>query len=68
MPLSSVEEIKVAIARLSDEDVARVREWVASYADRLWDEKIKRDERAERLDTVIDQALHEHRTLRTRPL
>lgn len=68
MPLSSVEEITAAIAQLSAEDVARVREWVAAHADRLWDEQIERDERSGRLDHLIDQALHEHRTGRTRPL
>jgi hypothetical protein len=66
--MSSVEEITAAIEQLSTEDVARVRAWLAEFAERLWDEEIERDERAGRLDALIDKALEEHRAGRTRPL
>jgi hypothetical protein len=66
--MSTVEEITAAIEQLSTEDVARVRAWLAEYAERLWDEQIERDERAGRLDALIDKALEEHRAGRTRPL
>ena len=66
--MSTVEEITAAIERLSADDVDRVRVWLAEFAERLWDEQVERDERAGRLDTLIDKALEEHRAGRTRPL
>ena len=66
--MSTVEEITAAIERLPADQVARVRAWLAEYAERLWDEQIKRDERDGRLDALIDRALEEHRAGRTRPL
>ncbi len=66
--MSTVEEITTAIERLSPDDVARVHAWLAEFAERLWDDQIERDERTGRLNVLIDKALEEHRTGRTRPL
>ena len=66
--MSTVEEITAAIERLPADQVARVRAWLAEYAERLWDEQIERDEQDGRLDALIDRALEEHRAGRTRPL
>jgi hypothetical protein len=66
--MSTVEESTAAIERLPASDVARVRAWLVEYAERLWDEQIERDERAGRLDALIDRALEEHSAGRTRPL
>ena len=66
--MSTVEEITAAIERLPADQVARVRAWLADYAERRWDEQIEQDERAGRLDALIDRALEEHRAGRTRPL
>ena len=52
-PMSTVEEITAAI---EESPVARVRDWLAEFAERLWDEEIERDERAGRLDALIDKA------------
>jgi hypothetical protein len=68
MPMSTVEEITAAIERLPADQVVRVRTWLVEYAERLWDDQIERDERAGRLDTLIDRALEAHRAGRTRPL
>ncbi len=67
-PMSTVEEITAAIEQLSADDVARIRAWLAEFAERLWDEQIERDERVGRLDALIDKAMEEHRAGRTRPL
>ncbi|HEY2412659.1 MAG TPA: hypothetical protein VGI40_10475 [Pirellulaceae bacterium] len=66
--MSTVEEITAAIRQLPKDDVARVQEWLQDFAERLWDEQIERDEKAGRLDALIDKALEEHRAGRTRPL
>ena len=66
--MSTVEEITDAIQRLPADQVVRVRAWLADYAERLWDEQVEKDERAGRLDHLIDRAIKEHRHGRTRPL
>lgn len=66
--MSTVEEITAAIERLPADQVGRIRAWLAEYTERKWDEQIERDERAGRLDALIDRALEEHRAGRTRPL
>ena len=66
--MSTIEEITAAIEQLPADQVVRVRDWLADYAERLWDEQIKQDERAGRLDILIDRALEEHRAGRSRPL
>lgn len=66
--MSTVEEIIDAIQRLPADQVVRVRAWLADYAERLWDEQIEQDERAGRLEHLIDRAIQEHRAGRTRPL
>lgn len=66
--MSTVDEITAAIERLSTDEVARVQAWLAEFAERLWDERIERDERAGRLDALIDKALEDHRAGRTRLL
>jgi hypothetical protein len=66
--MSTVEEITAAIEQLPADEVSRLRAWLADYSERLWDEQIERDERAGRLDALIDRALEEHRAGRTRPL
>jgi hypothetical protein len=66
--VSTVEEITAAIAQLPADEVGRIRAWLADYTERQWDEQIERDERAGRLDALIDRALEEHRAGRTRPL
>ena len=66
--MSTVEEITAAIARLPADQVDRIRAWLADNAERQWDEQIERDERAGRLDALIDRAIEEHRGGRTRSL
>ena len=66
--MSTVEEITAAIARLPEDQISRVRAWLEDFAERRWDEQIEQDERAGRLDAMIERALDEHRAGRTRPL
>ncbi len=64
----TVEEITQAIAQLPAEEVGKVRDWFAEFDERRWDAQIEADERAGRLDSLIERALEEHRAGRTRPL
>ena len=66
--MSTVEEITAAIARLSADRVGRVRDWLAEYSERRWDEQVERDERDGRLADLSDRAIEEYRVGTTRPL
>lgn len=57
--MSSVEEIKFAIAFLSHEDYARPRAWFSERAREKWDEKIERDAAAGKLDFLVEEAVAE---------
>ncbi len=46
----------------------RIREWLDDSAERRWDAQIEEDERAGRLDLLVEHALEEHRAGRSRPL
>ena len=59
--MSTVQEIERAIEKLSDQEVAQLREW-------LWDRDIVSDAAAGRLEKLADEALAEHREGKTRRL
>lgn len=66
--MNTVEAITAAIAKLSSEQVAQVRAWLAEQDAAAWDAEIEQDERLGRLDALAERALAEHRAGRTRPL
>ncbi len=66
--MRTFEEITAAIEQLPPDDVARIQDWLWEFAEQLWDEQLDRDERAGRLDALIDDATEKHRAGRTRPL
>ena len=55
--MSTVESITNAIAQLPPDRVAEVRAWLAEYDERQWDEQIAQDEKAGRLDELVERAL-----------
>ena len=57
--MSSVEEIKSAIASLSREDYARLRAWLSERDRGKWDEEIERDAAAGKLDFLVEEAVAE---------
>ena len=65
--MKTVDAITTAIAELPPEQVAEVRAWLTEREEAEWDERIEQDERAGRLDSLIDRALSEHRAGRTTP-
>ena len=48
--------------------IAQIRAWLAERDAASWDAQIEQDERAGRLDALVERALAEHRAGRTRPL
>lgn len=57
--MSSVEEIKSAIASLSQEDYARLRDWLSERDWEKWDEEIEKDSAAGKLDFLVKEAVAE---------
>ncbi len=55
--MQTVQEIQQAIASLSDDDYARVREWMAEFESDSWDRQIEADVEAGRLDFLIAEAI-----------
>lgn len=57
----SVDQIKTAIERLSFEERAELAAWLHGWKDDEWDEQMKRDVAAGRLDHIlgeVDEDIH----------
>ena len=51
--MSTVEEIKVAIAKLSLTERGELERWLHGWTDDEWDEQMKADASAGRLDKIL---------------
>ena len=59
--MQTVEEIQQAIEALSEEDVQRIRLWLAEADWDDWDRQIAADSEAGRLDALVEKALEDKR-------
>lgn len=59
--MSTVQEIEAAISKLSETDFAELRGWI-------WERDIENDAVSGKLDHVAEEALHEHRSGKTKQL
>ncbi len=55
--MTTVDEIKIAIAQLPPEALHELRAWYEQFDAKLWDEQIEADVAAGRLDQLADEAL-----------
>jgi len=55
--MSTVQEIEQAIGRLSPDQFAELRKWLAEFDQAQWDAQIAADAAAGRLDAMADRAL-----------
>jgi hypothetical protein len=53
--MSAVEEIKLAIERLSLSDRGKLERWLHGWADDAWDEQIASDAASGRLDSLLSK-------------
>ena len=58
--MTKVEALERQIQELSSEDLAAFRKWYAEFDARMWDSEIESDVRVGRLDTMAQQAIHDH--------
>jgi hypothetical protein len=59
--LSSVQEIENADSELSQDALARFREWFEEYDAQRWDEQFERDAKSGKLDKRAEQAIADYR-------
>jgi len=64
----SVEQLENAIANLPPEEFARLANWFVEYEAEQWDRQIEEDQRAGRLDAVIQRVRADIATGRSKPL
>jgi hypothetical protein len=64
----SVEQLEKAIASLPPDEFARLASWFAEYEAELWDRQIEEDQRAGRLDHVIQRVRDDIAAGRSKPL
>ncbi|MEM9156139.1 MAG: hypothetical protein AAGB13_14085 [Cyanobacteria bacterium P01_F01_bin.33] len=55
--MTRVERIQAEIEALSQEDFARLREWIAEKDWQLWDEQLEADVAEGKLDFLMEEAM-----------
>lgn len=60
--MQTVQEIELAISRLSLPDLARFREWFEEFDAKKWDEQFEADAVCGKLDKLAAQAISDFRT------
>ncbi|MCK5934132.1 MAG: hypothetical protein KAG89_18390 [Fulvimarina manganoxydans] len=66
--MTRLEKIERDIAALSENELARFREWFKAYEAERFDKAIERDARSGALDALSDAALAEFAAGRVRPI
>jgi hypothetical protein len=61
----TLDELENAVAGLSDEDLARFREWFIEFDSAAWDRQLEEDVSAGMLDKFADEAIREHESGKT---
>jgi hypothetical protein len=63
----SVVEIEAAIKTLRKEELVQFNQWYQEYLEEHWDEQIRQDVRAGKLDFLIEEARREREAGALRP-
>jgi hypothetical protein len=58
--MTKIETIERQIQELSDEDLAKFREWFAEFDAEAWDRQFEADVNAGKLDALAEKALRQH--------
>jgi len=66
--MSTVQEIELAVRRLTPEELAKFREWFEEFDAEAWDKQFARDAAAGRLDALGQEALRDLREGRCKEL
>lgn len=66
--MANIQLIEDQIQHLDNQSFAALRNWFIEYEHTRWDRQISSDSEAGKLDSIIDEALAEHRSGKTKPL
>jgi len=55
--MQTVQKIKAAISQLSEDDLARFREWFDEFDAKAWDKQFENDVMCGKLDNLASQAI-----------
>ena len=66
--MTTLQEIEAAIKNLSEEELAKLRDWLDEYEAAVWDQQIERDAKSGKLKRLSEQALDDHRSGKTKEL
>ena len=66
--MGKLEIIEGQIKELSREELAQLREWLASFDGEVWDRQFEADVKAGKLDALAEDALRDHRAGRSTKL
>lgn len=66
--MNSIQEIEVAIMRLSKVEARKLSNWLQEYLDDAWDRQIEEDAKSGRLDKLIQRANADITSDRVKPL
>ncbi len=64
----TIEDIEIAVAKLPPDQFAKFRDWFEAFDAARFDQKIERDAKAGKLDSLADQAMDDLRKGRAREL
>jgi hypothetical protein len=64
----TIEDIEIAVAKLPPDQFAKFRDWFEAFDAARFDQKIDRDAKAGKLDSLADQAMDDLRKGRAREL
>jgi hypothetical protein len=64
----TIEDIENAVAKLAPDQFAKFRAWFEEFDAKRFDQKIERDAKAGKLDSLADQAIDDLRKGRAREL
>ena len=59
--MSTVQELEKAVKHLSEQDLARFREWFEQYDAQIWDKQFERDAKSGKLDELANRAIADFR-------
>lgn len=66
--MSTVAEIENAIKKLTPEEIRKVGDWLDAFREQLWDQQIKADAQAGKLDKLMEEAKQDYLAGRCKPL